>query len=143
MSLTSVNLNELPLSEFRGKDNSTLHCRATFPLFAAQGSRKTATVYFEIAPGEQLGRHTDSLEEILVILEGEAEVELSGNYDRVKAGSLVLVPEMEPHNLVNTGQHTLKVLGVFGGHNHLKATFEENWMPLDSNVVNTEDMMAG
>lgn len=65
--MTKVNLNEIELNEFIGKDNSSQHCRATF-LLEAHGSQNLATVYFEIEPGDHLGAHTDSTEELIVIL---------------------------------------------------------------------------
>jgi len=48
--MTTVNLNELELNEFRGKQDKNQHC--------------LATVYFELQPGDHLGRHTDSAEEL-------------------------------------------------------------------------------
>lgn len=68
--LVAVNLQELETTEFIGKEFPKQHCRATFPLVGAHGTQQLATVYFEIAPGDNLGRHTDSAEELLVILEG-------------------------------------------------------------------------
>jgi quercetin dioxygenase-like cupin family protein len=54
------------------------------PLFLGTGTKNTAVVYFEIEPGYRLGTHTDSAEEILLILEGQVEVSLG----RKRVGSL-------------------------------------------------------
>lgn len=134
--MITVNLNELELAEFTGKENASQHCKATFPLVGAHGSKNLATVYFEIAPGDHIGTHTDSAEELLIILSGEAQATVGNVTKQAVEGSLVLVPEMVPHNIKNTGNTLLKVLGVFGGANNIIATFEKEWLP-ESNVVDT------
>src|SRR5690606_21873928 len=138
--MKTVNLNQLELNEFVGKHNLRQHCKATFPLVGAHGSRDLATVYFEIAPGDNLGAHTDSAEELLVILEGEAEIVVDREARQVTEGAIALVPKMVPHDVVNTGSTTLKVLGVFGGANNIIATFEQEWLPTHSNVVDTAQL---
>ena len=140
MTMEKVNLNTLELTEFTGKLNPKQHCHATFPLFGANGTQNTATVYFELNPGDTLGRHTDSAEEILVILEGSVEAEIDGEKGALSEGEIVLVPKMAPHNLTNTGNGKARVLGVFGGANHIVATFDETWLPVDSNTVDTSKM---
>lgn len=65
--MVAVNLNEIDLNEFIGESDKNQHCRATFPLIGAHGSRQLASVYFELEPGDHLGRHTDSAEELLIV----------------------------------------------------------------------------
>lgn len=138
--MTTVNLHLLELNEFIGKTDPKQHCKATFPLIGAHGSQDIATVYFEIAPGDNLGRHTDSAEELLVILEGEVAAEIGGEKTAANSGSILLVPKMISHDLLNTGTTTAKVLGVFGGANNIVATFEKEWLPTHSNVVDTTQL---
>jgi quercetin dioxygenase-like cupin family protein len=135
--MTTVNVNQLELNEFIGALDPKQHCKATFPLVGAHGSKELATVYFEIEPGDNLGMHTDSAEELLVILEGKAEATVGGEKKEATKGGLVLIPEMEPHNIRNVGASTLKVLGVFGGANNIVATFEQAMLPSEANVVDT------
>lgn len=135
--MTTVNLNELELNEFVGQINPKQHCKATFPLLAAHGSRKLATVYFELEPGDHLGRHTDSAEELLLVLEGEIQAFVGEESGVVSTGSLVLIPEMVAHDLHNIGTGRAKVLGVFGGANNIVATFDEAMNPTESNIVDT------
>lgn len=138
--MTTVNLNKLELTEFTGKNDSGQHCYATFPIFGTHGTDQTATVYFELEPGDALGRHTDSAEELLLVLEGEVEAEVGGEKGNIAKGEIALVPKMVPHNLINTGTAKAKVLGIFGGANHIVSTFEETWLPTDSNTVDTSKM---
>jgi quercetin dioxygenase-like cupin family protein len=139
--MTTTNVNTLELTEFTGKHDPGQHCRATFPMFGAHGTQQTATVYFELEPGDELGRHTDSAEELLVILEGKVEAEIGGETGKLSKGGIALVPEMVPHNLVNKGETMAKVLGIFGGANHIVATFEKTWLPTDSNTVDTSKLV--
>ena len=138
--METVKINELELNEFVGVKNPQQRCRGTFPMLSANGTKDTATVYFELQPGDQLGRHTDSAEELLFILEGEVEVEVGGEIAKASSKSITLVPAMVPHNIVNTGHSTAKVIGFFGGTNNIVATFEEAMTPINSNVFNTAMM---
>lgn len=140
--MTTVNLNALELAEFTGKFDSQQHCRSTFPMLGAHGTQHSATVYFELEPGKKLGRHTDSAEELLLILEGTVEVSIGDEKGILNKGELALVPVMVPHNLHNIGTSKAKVLGFFGGANHIVATFDQTWLPLDSNSVNTAQVFA-
>ena len=135
--MTTVNVTEIELNEFVGKEDKNQHCKATFPLIGAHGSKKLATVYFELEPGDHLGRHTDSAEELLVILDGTVEALVGTEKQKAEKGALVLVPEMVPHDLKNIGATTAKVLGVFGGANNIVATFDNEMLPTESNVVDT------
>ena len=140
--MKKVNLNTLELTEFTGKNAPGQHCFSTFPLFGAHGTESTATVYFELEPGDELGRHTDSAEELLIVLEGEnIEAEVGGETAPLSKGEIALVPKMVPHNIINHGKSNAKVLGVFGGANHIIATFEKTWLPLDANTVDTSKLV--
>lgn len=138
--MLTVNLNKLELTEFTGKTNSRQHCRASFPLLGVRGSKKSAAVYFELQPGDHLGRHTDSAEESLLILAGEVEVSVGEEKGKLAKGEIAVVPVMVPHDLRNIGKETAKVLGFFGGANNIVATFDEVWLPTNSNVVDTAQM---
>ena len=135
--MVHIAIKKLELNEFYGEHDRNQHCRATFPLLGAHGAKDCATVYFEIEPGEQLGRHTDSAEEILFIVDGKVEVEIDGETEMAEAGSLTLVPEMLPHNVFNKGNETARVIGFFGGANNIVTTFEQVLVPIQTRVVDT------
>jgi quercetin dioxygenase-like cupin family protein len=135
--MTTVNLNELELNEFVARKDSNQHCKATFPMLGSHGTQKSATVYIELAPGDKLGRHTDSAEELLLILEGNVEVTVGEEKRPASAGTLALVPEMVPHDIRNTGSSQARIIGFFGGANQIVATFDQVWLPTESNVVDT------
>jgi quercetin dioxygenase-like cupin family protein len=139
--MITTNLNSLTLAEFQGKNHPELHCRATFPLVEALGTKNSTLVYFELKSGNSLGRHTDSEEEVLLILDGEVEVTVGEEQDRLAKNEIALVPKMAPHNVRNVGAGTAKVLGFFGSKN-IVATFDAPWLPADSNIVDTAQVFA-
>lgn len=140
--MLKIDLKNLQLNEFTAQDNPGQKCKAAFPLLGAHGAKKSAAVYFELDPGEELGRHTDSAEETLLILEGEVEVAVGNESGVLQKGCIALVPEMVPHNLKNVGDSKVKVLGFFGGANNIIATFENTWLPTESNIVDTAQISA-
>jgi quercetin dioxygenase-like cupin family protein len=137
--MITANLSNLELTEFIGKESATQHCRATFPMMEALGSKNSTVVYFELDEGRNLGQHTDSEEEILFIIEGSVEVRVGDERQVVNAGSIALVPAMVPHDLKNVGQGKVRVAGFFGSKN-IVATFDVAWMPYDSHVVDTAEL---
>lgn len=137
--MITVNLNKLELNDARGENRPDIHTQATFPLAGALGSENSALVYFELAPGKSLGRHTDSVEEILLILAGTVEVTIGEEQAQVSQGELALVPTMVPHDLRNVGDDTAKVLGFFGEANFV-ATFDVPFLPDHISVFDTAQM---
>ena len=140
--MITANLHHLELHETWTENDPTQHCRSTFPLAGALGSENSALVYFELAPGDHLGRHTDSAEEVLLILAGAVEVSVGEETGRLSQGEIALVPTMVPHDLRNVGDETAKVLGFFGSPN-IVATFDEVWLPDNTRVIDTAAMFAG
>ena len=138
--MITADLNSIELTEFTAKSRQGQGVRAAFPLYAPNGTKDSAAVYFELAPGDELGRHTDSAEEMLLIVEGEVEGTVGKETGRLSKGQLVVVPKMVPHNFKNVGRQTAKVIGFFGGANNIVATFDEVWMPIDSNIIDTSKM---
>ena len=98
--------------------------RVSFPVHSANGTASTATVLFELDPGETLPTHTDSAEELLIILQGTAEARIGDEVGRLEKNQVGLVPPMAPHGLRNIGDDVLRVLGTFSAST-VVSTFEE------------------
>jgi quercetin dioxygenase-like cupin family protein len=135
--MIKADLNTIELMEFTAKSVPNQRCKANFPLIGAHGTQHCASVYFELDPKEKLGKHTDSAEEMLYIINGEVEVTIGEETGTIKKGELAIVPRMIPHDLKNTGDEVARVLGFFGGANNIVATFDEIWLPTESNMVDT------
>jgi quercetin dioxygenase-like cupin family protein len=115
-------------------DPKRTEVRVTFPINKWAGSRDSAVVYFEVDPGNRLARHTDSAEEILYLISGEAEVEVGEERARLAAGELAVVPALVPHGLANVGEDTLKVIGFFSG-SEVVSTFDEPVQPIGAAML--------
>lgn len=87
--------------------------RYEFPMHEGTGNAGSAVVVFELDPGATLGTHTDSAEEILLVLEGSAEATVGDERGPLSAGQLAVVPASVPHGVRNTGSSMLRVVGFF------------------------------
>ena len=139
--MISAKIDALELLEGWYEDDPTMRVRFNFPFFVGSGTKNTAVVYFELEPGHRLGTHTDSAEEVLLILQGEAETTVGDESARVSAGDLALVPAMVPHALRNVGDETVRVVGFFSS-NVVASTFDQPMMPLGQRVVGTPPVLA-
>jgi quercetin dioxygenase-like cupin family protein len=62
--------------------------------------KKTGTVtLFAFAAGQGLSEHTAPFDAMVQILDGEAEIIISGNALRLEEGEMVIMPANEPHAL--------------------------------------------
>jgi len=123
-----VDLDSLDFIERTSELDPTIRVRVAFPHSSAVGTASTATVYFELEPGARLGRHIDSAEELLLILEGEGEATVGDESALASVGAIVTVPAMEPHDIRNIGSGPLRVLGFFSA-SAVVATFDEPTAP--------------
>jgi quercetin dioxygenase-like cupin family protein len=102
--------------------------RVSFPLHSAAGTASTATVLFELEPGAELPMHTDSAEELLVVVQGTGEARVRDDVGRIETHEVALVPPMTPHGLRNVGNEVLRVLGTFSSST-VVSTFERPFEP--------------
>jgi quercetin dioxygenase-like cupin family protein len=62
--------------------------------------KKTGTVtLFAFDKGQALSEHTAPFDALVNIIDGEAEIIISGNEHRVKKGEMIIMPAGEPHAL--------------------------------------------
>src|ERR1700693_2606190 len=68
-------------------------------------NRATSTVtLFAFDEGQGLSEHTAPFDAMAHLLEGEAEIVVSGKALRTKAGEVVLMPANQPHSLKALGR---------------------------------------
>lgn len=92
-----------------------LRWRSTLGTTPEGGARASSTSLLEVDPGCALPRHTDSVEEVVVVVSGAAEVEVGGSTGRVSAGGVVLVPESVPHQVRSVGDEPLRFVACYAG----------------------------
>jgi quercetin dioxygenase-like cupin family protein len=134
--MIAVQTQDAPLMEFGHAGDPATRGRGGFPVYRDTGTASTAVVYFELEPGHRLGRHVDSAEEVLVILAGTAEAVVGEERAAADAGALVVVPAMVPHEVINTGDETLRVAGVFAS-NTVVSIFDEEIEGAGTRVIGT------
>ena len=134
--MLTAKTSELELMEgWFDSDPEHTRVRVTFPINKWAGSADSAVVYFEIEPGDRLSEHTDSAEEVLYLVAGEAEAQLGEERRRLTAGDLAVIPAMVPHGVVNVGSETVKVVGFFS-EPEIISTFKEPVQPFGAAVLN-------
>ncbi|MEV8432931.1 cupin domain-containing protein [Streptomyces sp. HUAS 31] len=66
-------------------------------------------------PGTGLPLHSHNVEESVLILEGEATVEIAGEFFDLETGRATWVPAGVPHRFFNRGQGVMRIYWVYGG----------------------------
>jgi quercetin dioxygenase-like cupin family protein len=137
----TANLNNLELLDAWYEHDPAMRIRVNFPLYAATGAENSAVVYFEIEPGQYLGTHSDSAEEIVLILAGTVEASLGEESGLLSAGQAALIPAMVPHGIRNVGAETARCVGFFAAAT-VESTFDQPMMPFGQRVVGTPPVAA-
>jgi len=132
--MITAQLTEQELRESWQDEVPSARARSTFPLVGVPGTEQLGLVYFEIEPGNVLGMHTDSQDEIVVLLSGSGEGTVGEESGHLRAGGLVYVPAMVPHGFRNTGTETLRCVGIFAGADVVSA-FEYALQPMGIRVI--------
>ena len=134
--MQTADFNHLALLDAWYEQDPAMRIRVTFPFFAATGTESSSVVYFEIEPGHYLGTHTDSAEEIVLILAGTVEASLGNESGPLSSGQAALIPAMVPHGIRNIGNETARCVGFFAAA-EVVSTFDQPMMPLGHQVVGT------
>jgi quercetin dioxygenase-like cupin family protein len=134
--MKAVDFAKLDLMDAWYEDDPTMRIRVTFPFFAGTGNESSSVVYFEIEPGRYLGTHTDSAEEIVLLLNGTVEARLGDETGQLTAGQAALVPAMVPHSIRNSGDEKARCVGFFSAAT-VVSTFDQPLMPFGQQTVGT------
>ena len=134
--MQTADLNHLDLRDVWYQDDPAMRIRVNFPFYVATGNESSAVVYFEIEPGHYLGTHTDSAEEIVLILSGSVEASLGDEKGRLSAGQAALIPAMVPHGIRNIGNETARCVGFFAAA-AVESTFDQPMMPFGTQDIGT------
>jgi quercetin dioxygenase-like cupin family protein len=134
--MQTADLTTIELFDAWYEHDPAMRIRVNFPFFAATGNESSAVVYFEIEPGHYLGTHTDSAEEIILILSGTVEASLGEETGRLSTGQAALIPAMVPHGVRNIGKDTARCVGFFSAAT-VESTFDQPLMPEGVQVTGT------
>lgn len=135
--MISADLGTLDLQEECSVADPSARFRSAFPLHRGAGTAHSALVYFELAPGGAVSTHTDSLEEIVLVLEGTVRIVLAAEEEALSAGQMALVPSMVPHSVHNQGSAPARCVGFFAGARVI-STFDEPLVPSGMREFDTD-----
>ncbi len=75
-------------------------------------------VVMALKPSEEIGMEVHHLDQFFRVEEGTGEAILNGVRTAISAGFAVLVPAGANHNIINTGNVTLKLYTLYAPPNH-------------------------
>ena len=106
-----------------------------FFAYGGEGADRSTVITFSIPPGKRLGRHTDTAEETQFISAGSGELLLDDGPKPMRAGDVIVLTEGTAHDLRNTGDEDLVVIGFFAAPKVQQIWSEEVWAPGDLKVT--------
>jgi quercetin dioxygenase-like cupin family protein len=134
--IVTARVRDAELHEGWLQHDDSVRANFAFPMFWATGNASTSVLYVELEPGKGGPRHTDTPEELLLVLEGEVEVTIGEKRAVVGPEELVLIPAMVPHSFRNVGVTRARILGFFSA-NAVIAHFDEPVLPMATRTLGT------
>jgi len=134
--MKTADFGNLEMMDAWYENDPAMRITVNFPFYAATGNQSSAVVYFEIAPDHYLGTHTDSAEEILLILSGSVIATVGEEKGQLSKGQAALIPAMAPHQVRNVGRETARCVGFFSAAS-VVSTFDQPMMPFGQHAVGT------
>ena len=135
MDVARLNEDELVECWSKADPGARMRCSNTLIFFGK--AQSSALVQMVLEPGGSVPTHTDSAEEVMLVLEGTVEARVGDESGTLEAGGIVLIPAMAPHSIRNVAGETARMLGFFAGAEVI-STFVEPLMPWDMRVFGPE-----
>jgi len=108
-----VDPNQLELSEAWQDGDEAARWRSGPGHSPQEGASSSGSSILEVDSGHKLPRHTDSAEEMIVVLEGTAEVTVGEERATLPSGAIAVIPKLLPHEVRNGGKTTLRFAAVY------------------------------
>jgi quercetin dioxygenase-like cupin family protein len=134
--ITTAQLNDPDSVEFFAQADPTIRPRLGLAISTANGAVTTIVAGLDLAPGKRSGRHTHSVEEVVLVLEGSATMTVNDEQVRLSPGEMVLVPALAYHELANAGSDELRTVAFFPNA-ALVSVFDDVLSPVESRVLVT------
>lgn len=106
-----------------------------FFAFGGSGAESSTVIYFAVPPGKRLGRHSDTAEETQFVIAGEGDLLLDDGPRPIRAGDVVVLEVGTMHDLGNSGEKDLRVIGFFSEPHVQQHWTDEVWQPGDLTVT--------
>lgn len=75
-------------------------------------------VFMALQVGEDIGKESHDTDQLFLVVEGHGKATVGTETKDIAAGDGVMVPAETPHNITNTGKHSLKLLTVYAPAEH-------------------------
>ncbi len=134
--ITTAQINDPDSVEFFAQADPTIRPRLGLAISMANGSVTTIVAALDLAPGKRSGRHTHSVEEVVLVLEVTATMTVNDEQVRLSPGEMVLVPALAHHELANAGSDELRTVAFFPNA-ALVSVFDDVLSPVESRVLVT------
>jgi quercetin dioxygenase-like cupin family protein len=134
-------LSNVDMVEAWSDDDASVRVRFGVLEDASTGTAASALFYFEVPEGRRTPRHTHTAEEVVLVLDGEAEGFVGEARRRVSAGDTVVIPSHAWHGFENVGRDTFRFLGFFAS-GAMVHVFKEKLMPMGTEVFVTPPQEA-
>ncbi len=76
-------------------------------------------------PGKGADKHRHPYEETFILLDGEIEVIVAGEMQRISSGSVIVIPPNTWHEFKNRSDHNLLMVNI----HPVPQMIQENWTP--------------
>jgi steroid delta-isomerase-like uncharacterized protein len=126
------NLNTLELWDMWSENQAPAHWQVQSP-FVMGELKDMFALLIAIEPGMVMERHANNSEEMLTVLAGHIEAEVSGETVQAEAGHVIAIPAGVPHSFRNTGAFPARLLAVMPTKS-LRVEFEDNILPQNLKV---------
>jgi quercetin dioxygenase-like cupin family protein len=110
---------------------------ALFPVGEKQGAKESSVAYYIIEPGKHTGLHSDNVEEIVFVAEGEGEAFVIGGVQRLEAGKFFVFPAGIDHDLYAQGADSMRLLSFFPT-TEILSTFQQAIYPMAGTVLSSK-----
>jgi quercetin dioxygenase-like cupin family protein len=107
-----------------------------FPVGEKEGAVASSVAYYIIEPGKHTGLHSDNVEEIAFVAEGEGEVFSIGGSKRLEPGKFFVFPAGIDHDVYAHGTVAMRLLSFFPATEVL-STFQQEIYPVGGNVLSS------
>ncbi|MGT4068598.1 UNVERIFIED_CONTAM: cupin domain-containing protein [Aeromonas hydrophila] len=113
-------------SEAKFSDEYNCKLRRLFPWGQKVNTSRSLTefgcIWVVVEPGKDVDRHSHDEEEAFIVLSGECQLEISGEYTKISEGDVVYIPRHYEHQLRNLSSSTpfvmIDIYWDLGGQSH-------------------------
>ena len=121
-----LNIDQLDLADLVAESGEAAWKGGYFA-YGTHGADKSTVIYFAVPPGKRLGKHVDTAEETQFILGGSGRILLDAGDKDIRAGDVIVLEEGKVHDLENTGDEDLRVIGFFAAPQVEQHWTDEVW----------------